>query len=56
MPFLTLNFNNGTIMGIINIFCTLTTQLDLNKEIGYNEVIMIRGNLFINKNMIQTIF
>lgn len=52
----TLAFNEGIIMGIVDIFQTIVTQLGFINKIGSNKVIIMRGDLFTMQNMQGFIF
>ena len=56
VPLLTLAFNEGTIMGTIDIFQTIATQLGLTDEMVSNKVIMMREDLFIVQTAQGSIF
>ena len=46
VPLPTFAYNEGTIIGIVNIFRIIATQLGLTNEIVSNKVVMIKGDLF----------
>ena len=56
MLLFTLAFNERIIIGTIDILLLLVKILNLIEKIVYDKVIMIRGNLFTIKNVIQTLF
>ncbi len=52
----TLAFNEGTIMGTIDVLQTFAKQLDFSEEMVCNKVIMMRDDLLTIRNVTQTIF
>ncbi len=56
MPLSTLAFNEGTIMGTIDVLQTFAERLGLSEEMICDKVIMMRGNLLTIRNVTQTLF
>lgn len=51
MPFPTLAFNEGIIIGTIDILQTFAKQLGFNKEMFCDKMIIMRDDLFTMRNM-----
>lgn len=56
LPLSTTTFNEGTIVGIIDVLQTIINRLGLTNEMISDKVIMMRNDLFTVGNAQQTIF
>ena len=56
VPLPTLAFNEGTIVGTIDVLQTIANRLGLIDEMVSDKVIMMRGDLLTVRNTQRTIF